>query len=882
MIVPWLAEFLVRWVCPRDERADLLANLADEAANVAAARGIGPARAWYWSQALLSLLPLLTRRVSLLMAAISHFSIRWSMWNLRSDLSFWLRRVRRRPLVSLTVLATLGGSIAAVMAVFSVGNAVLFKPIPLPDSDRIVRFYTNIPRLGLLGAVNLPDLEDVAKASQTLSAVAPYLPTWMTWQRQPGVESLAAVTVGPSYLDVLGLKLARGRWFDSSEFAVGADGVAVITDGFWRRAFGAREDVLGQVLDLDDRRVRIVGVVERSNFIFPESAELWMPLAIDPSSYLNGRVPVQLAALGRVRGDRSVDTAVAELATVNHGLQVAYPHESGRRSLVMQRLRETLAGPVRPTIFLLIAAVSAVLFLAGANIGDLLLAEAGSRRGEFAVRLALGAGRARLIRQVAVETCALVSLGGTLGLALAPVLTGLLVRSYPTPLPRIAEVGFGPQVLAVWAAAMVVATLLALLPVMRVAGQIGLVGALHEGGRRAVTSGGRGFVAATVVAQVALSVVLVSAATLLARTFLAAAKTDVGFDPQRTLAFNVSFPGGPQENATRSAATFAELGRRLQELPGIRVVGATKFLPFAFGMWGDSFARVGTATDVPPHLPGANIQVITPGLPSALGIALRRGRFFTDHDTSDTAPVVLVNDTLERHWLDGAAIGRRLLWGNRKWEVVGVLAGIKRLSLSEPPVDEIYFPWAQFPITQPAGWIVMRGDDRHALLAMVPTLQAEVATVNPLVPVTRVGLMVDRMTDVMAPERFRAALAGALGTVAVLLALLGVASMLAHRVAAQIREIGVRLALGEPATRVRRGVVLSGVRLSLMGVLAGLMLVWWTAPLLQRFLTTGLRPIDPTTLTVVSMGLLLVATAAAWVPATRASHVDPLVALRAE
>jgi putative ABC transport system permease protein len=882
MTPPRLAAWLLSHVCPASERDDLLASLEDEASLILTARGISAARGWYWRQTLGSVVPLLGRRLTLVQQAVIPHSAGGTMSHVWADLSFWLRRLRRRPLLPAIVLVTMAGGIAAATAVFSVANAVLFSPLPLPDSDRIVRFYTDLPRPGVVGSINLPDLTDVAGASRTLAAVAPFSTTAVTWQRPPAPESLAAVRVGPRYLEALGLKVHAGRWFDPSEFGAGTDAVAVLTDGFWRRAFGGRDDAVGQMLDLDDRHVRIVGVLEPSAFLFPASADLWLPLSIDPSSYLNGRVPVRLAALGRIRADRSMEAATAELSTLNRALQVAYPHESGRRTLLMRRLRDTLAGPVRPTIVLLIAAVSIVLLLSAANIGDALLSEAASRRSEFAIRLAMGAGRARLTRQVLVETGALLGLGGALGLALAPLVTEVLVTSYPTPLPRVAEIGLSVRAFGAGVGATVVAALLAVAPLVRVGRRLGLAAELHDGGRGAVSPGSGRLTAALVTVQVALSLMLLSCGVLLARTFIDAESTQVGFDPSGVLTFSVSLPTGPQADPVRAATFFADVGDRLRTLPGVRAVGATMFLPFAPGMWGDNFARVGTAADVAPRLPAANLEVITPGYATAIGTALLKGRLLTAQDTHTAARVVLVNGALEKHWLDGAALGRRLVWGTQTWEVVGVLGDVKRTSVAEAPGDELYFPWTQFPFAESAAWMVVRAEDGPSLLAMLPRIRSEISAMNPLVPVTRAGLLEARLSDVVSPERFRATLAGALGLAALLLAVLGVGGMLAHRVAAQTREIGVRLALGEPASRVWHRVVLSGLRLSGVGIGLGLLLSLWAAPLLQTFLTTGRRANDPTTLLVVSTGLLLLATAAAWIPARRASRVDPLTALRVE
>lgn len=866
---------LLAWAASPDDRDEIIESLDAEASELAEAVGEAAARRWYRRQVRRSLIPLLLRRATLALPVLSGAL---TMSDLSSDLVFTFRRMWRRPIVPAVVTLTMALGIAAVTSVFSVADAVLFRPIPLPDSSRIVRFYTTIHAAN--GApmtdpsVNYFDVNDIGTSSRTLTAVAPYTTTSFTWVTDSGPESVAALRVGEHYLDVLGVGLQRGHWFAPSSFHPGGDDGAIVTDSFWRRALGAREDVIGQTLDLNGRRVHIDGVLASSPFLFPSLPEIWVPLAVAPDSYLNNRGSVSLGAIARVSPRHSVAEASQELATIEQGLKAAYPLFTGGRTITIRPMGETLSAPVRPTLMLLIAVVAVVLLIAAANIADLLITEASSRRHEFAIRGALGAGTARLMRQILVETLALMMIGAALGVLTAPLLTSQLVALYPTALPRATEISLNLRALSAAIAATMLAGALVTLPLMRASSRVRLEADLRAGGRGGSGHQTRRLASALVVAQVAVTMVVVAAGVVLLRTFVNTASRPVGFTAEDMLVFNISL-SGPRYEAPEAANRFYdEFLPRISAMPGVSAVGVTQFLPFSPGMWGDSFARVGEP-DVAPKLPGANIQFISPTLPQALDTPIVAGRGFTAQDVAGHPLVALVNETLAKRSFGGKAVGRSIVWQKQTLEIVGVIGDVRHSSLVEPADPEIYLPWAQQQ--RASGWVVVRASQLDELPQRI---KEQLRQLDPRVPMTKVGTMESRMASVVGPERFRATLAGAVGTAGLGLAILGLYGLSMHRVRQQSREIAIRLALGEAAGRVRQRVVLSAVKLSVAGVVIGLGASLWTGRLIQEFLITGERANDPLTLFSVSAILLVVALASAWVPAQRASRTDPLEALR--
>lgn len=794
----------------------------------------------------------------------------------RSDLLFIIRRSLRRPLVPLVTILTMGLSVAAVTAVFSTADAILLKPLPLPDSGRIVRFYTALGEASDgVPSVNLFDLRDIREEAKALTAVSAYQSASATWRTDAGPRPLSMVRVGPEYADVIGLPVLHGRRFAAEEFEPGGDDVAIATFGFWQNALGGEPDAVGRTLNLDGRSVRVVGILPDAPFLFPADRDLWRPLAIESGSYLNGRQSVALGALGRVAGDRAVSEAQTELAAIDARLRQAYPETSGRRSLEVRRLADVVAGPIRPTLILLGAAVLAVLLIAAANVADLLLGDAMTREREFALRAAIGGASRRLTRQVLVESLMLAGIGGAVGVALSPVLIAALIDLYPVALPRTAEIGVDARAFLVALAATTTAGLLAAVPLIRAAGRRNLLAVLQRegGGTRGRRS--RRLASSLVVVQVAASVALLFSASLLLRGFVSTARIEPGYDVANALTFRV-LPSGDRYAAPLALTAFYdELVARLSDLPGVRAAGITGFLPLSPGMWGDDFARVGT-TDTAPDLPSTTVHFMTPDLPRALGLRLAGGRTFTDRDTAAAPLVVVVNEVLAHRYFDGAAVGREIVWMDQVRQIVGVVGDKHHAGLHEAPEPELYVPFAQFPRTP--GWVVLRTEGPP--LAMLPAAERVLRDLDPYLPATGAASLEAKVADAMAPERFRASLAAALGGAAAFLAALGLYGVLTHAVTARTRELGLRMALGATAGRLQRGIVSHALRLTGLGLVFGVVVAIMAAGWLQEFLPPGQEARDPLAMTSAAVALAMLAGVAAWLPARRASRVDPLVALK--
>ena len=874
MTPPRLWRWLLHAAAPRADRRFVDADLGDEFDERVARDGTAAARAWYARQARRSIGPLLRARVTRASQALVNLPGVLSMRDLRSDLLFFWRRATRRPLVPLIVVLTMAVGIGAVTAVFSVAEVVLLRPLPLPDSGRIVRFFVTIRNGGTYPSVNYHDFLDTERTSQTLSAAAAFEAQATTWRTDGGPEPLPLVRVGPSYAKVLGVTPAIGRMFDAAEFLPGGPPVAILTDRFWRRAFGGDAVAIGRSINLDGIQTRIVGVLPAAEFLFPAAAEIWVPLVIAPDSYLNNRNSTGLSALARVRGDRSVDEARSEIATIGKRLAQQYPYLSGRRVPEIRILAETLAAPVRATLLLLSGIVVAVLLIAATNITDLLLSDAASRGREFAIRAAIGGATARLARQIVVESLALAAVGGIGGALLAPWMIQALIELYPTPLPRLAEVGVHARAYGVGLGATLIAGLLVSVPLIRAAGRHQLASVLRDGDRGS-SRRGRRLTSTLVVVEVALSVALLAAGVALARAFATSASSDVGFSPAGTLTFNIAPSDSKYPDSAAIAGFYSRLLPALRQLPGVTAVGTTQFLPFTPGQWGDNFVRVGTS-DRAPDLPSTTIQMISPGLPEALGLRVVSGRAFTAADSLAAPRVAMVNETLARQQFENAPLGRDVIFQKITWRIVGVLNDKRHTGVLDPPQPELYVPWEQFG--RYTGWVVMRTN--AAPLSALPAAKEVLRAIDPTVAMTRPGTMDERVAAVIAPERFRATLTGTLGATALILAALGLYGVMAHAVSRRTHEIGLRLALGETPARVRRRVVRGAIALSAAGIGVGLLIAYWTAPYLETFLKDGATARDAGTLLLVSAVLFAVSVLAAWIPARRAARLDPAQVLR--
>ena len=821
-----------------------------------------------------------------------------SVWQ---DVRQGLRTLSKQPGFAVVALVTLALGIGANTAIFSVVNAVLLRPLPYADAGRLVRVAEDVrgirPGRGPRGSFMTGDTFMAWRESTaTLDGLAAYAPRSYTLTGLGDPVRVRGTAVSASMLSMLGVTPEKGRLFLPAEEKAGADQVAVISDGLWARRFSRAADIVGKAIILDDRQYTVIGVLPAS-FYFPDrESELWTPMVISVQPQRPGqRMVMAFAAIGRVKAGVSPSQAEAEGTAVAQRTQPAPPPGSeaskappGRMHLVP--LQEELVANVRPALLVLFVAVGFVLLIASANLANLLLARGASRQRELAVRTALGARRTRLLRQLLTESLLIAAAGGTLGVLLAVALQRVLPAIAPGNIPRLDEAALDGRVLA-FAALLSIGTglLFGLVPALQ-GSRVNVLGTLNEAGVQRM--GGFRFLKGNrlrsllVVAEVALSIMLLAGAGLLIRSFVRLVDVDPGYDPANVVTAQLSLPSAKYRTATAQQAFFTALLDRMSAVAGVRAVGTTNMLPLTPGNMILTFGIQGQPQPTSPQdMPRASVRIVSSGYAEAMGLHLVEGRFFSSRDTAATAPVLVVNESAARQYFDGHAVGSRVqLFGPDPIEVVGEVGDVRHTGLDAAPQPEMYLLGSQvageLPAAGPGGMsLVVRsaGDP----LALVPFLRQAVLDLDHDIPLDNVMTMEARVSASVAGPRFYALLLGAFALLALVLASVGLYGVLAYNVTQRRREIGVRMALGAERGTILRLVVRQGLVLTFVGVVLGVA----GALGVTRFLKTllfGVTPNDPGTYVAICALLVIVAGLACWVPARRAARVDPMAALRFE
>jgi putative ABC transport system permease protein len=817
-----------------------------------------------------------------------------------SDLRYSLRLLAAHRSVTLVALVTLGLGIGATTAVFSILDTVLLKPLPYPTADRLV--VVGEQRPGFRGRAALTNELFFAwrESTTTLDGLAGYGLRAFTLTGPTEPDRVRGAVATPALFSMLRAIPLKGRLFEPGEDRPGAHRVVLLSERAWRTRFAADAGVIGRPIVLDGEPYTVVGVLPSSFYFFPDpDVELWAPFVVDaPSSDPRERRIIGFPGVALVKPGVPLAQVAAEGTTVAQRLPRPAPRPGEPPVPVrvrVARVADELVADVKPALAVLAAAVGLVLLIACVNVANLLLARATARQREIAVRAALGATRARLVRQLLTESLVLGVLGGAAGLLLAAWLVRALPAIAPATLPMLArgiprlhEVAVDARVLA-FAGALAVGTalLFGLAPAWH-ATRLDLARAINEGGIQ--SAGGfrlwrgsrlRGVL---VIAEVALALVLLVGAGLLGRSFLRLVRVDTGYDPSNVLTAQITLP--PVKYRDEAALAFLDaLLDRVSGLSGVRAVGITNLLPLTPADIVISFDVVGRVRGSDEEGPSARVRIVSPGFFRALGLTLTDGRLLTDADRAGTTPVVIVNEALAAKYFDGRATGARLtgLFGPGTWDVVGVVRNVRGEALDAQFQPELYVSYRQLPARAArmvAGglgtWIVARtsGDP----LALVGPLRREVRALDPDLPLDGVMTMEARVAAVARP-RFYAVLVGAFAAVALGLAAVGLYGLLSHTVAMRSREIGVRLALGAQPRAVVRLVVGQALGLVGLGVAVGVAAAFAVTRLL-RSLLFGVTATDPLTFTVVPLLLVGVALAACYGPARRATRVDPIEALR--
>jgi predicted permease len=874
-----LARWLVTHAAPPGDRDDVVDDLAEGFRQRAAAGGGSSARAWYRRQVVASLAPLVARRLTIGLRGVRAWRPPALLADLRADVGYAGRRAARTPIVSASVVLAMTLGIGATTAIVSVMEGVFLKTLPFPQPERLVRLGTSMRNLGSAPEVNALDARDWARA-QTLDGLGQYdvgqVTLHLDGAQAPVSATLMSVTAGVT--DVLRLPPALGRGFAASDFDRGAPAVIVLGQRFWRETFGADPTVVGRSIGFGSGRATVVGVWPEAGDRFPAGgADLWTPLTWPADSFLEQRGSIALGAIARLRGGADVASASAELTTIARRLAAAYPETNAGRSPIVEPLQDAMVGPVRPMLILIALSIAAVLTIACANVANLLLAQTWERGRELALRTSLGATKGRLVRQLLAETLGLYALAGAAGVAIAPALARVLIARYPDTLPLAADVALDGRVLLMAMAVTLATALIAGLPRLRALGRASLAGDLAEGARGLIGRAHRRAATALVVTQVALSVVVLLGAGALLRTFLELSAVSNGLDTRQVVTMRLTLPASALASPERTLQ-FQDAARDLAAaLPGVERAAHAMFLPFAPGGWRDGYERVG-ASDVRPNLPMADFFMVSPEFLSTMGIAITRGRDFAPPDGTGGTPVLVVSEAFAARAFPGQpAIGRQIRWENRTWAIVGVAADTRHGNLWDPPDADVYVPRAQ--VIRDNTWLTLR--TARPPMAVAAELRTRLRAIDATAALTDVRRLDERVADSLAAERFRALLTGSLGSLALLLAAVGIYGVIAYTVSRSTREIGIRMALGQS----RGGVLLRVLgRIWLMvacGTGLAMGAVALAGPAIERWLP-GLRVLEPGTLVPVVGVFFAVATLAALGPARRASRVDLIDALRTD
>ena len=799
------------------------------------------------------------------------------------DVRYGFRTLRKSPGFTAIAVLTLALGIGANTAVFSVVNAVLLKPLSYPDPDRIVTL-TNPLKAGeaptALNAqlVSIPDFQDWHDQSSSFEAMAYYASRETVVMPGSAAEYARATRVSPEFFRVFAVEPVVGRLFTPEELKLNSGGAVVISYVYWQSHFGGDPRVLGQTVRGLGRALPIVGVLP-PGFRFPDKTDLWYPVnTVFREPTAQSRAGHSYFAVGRLRPGVSLERAQTEMTSIARRLEQQYPESDKGRTVAVTRMRDEMVGDVRLTLYLLLGAVAVVLLIACANTATLLLGKATARTREVAVRVALGASRQRIVRQLITESLLLALLAGGVGLLLAYGGSKALVALAPANLPRLGEIGIDQSVLAfTLVVSMITSLLFGLVPGLY-ASKVGVNDTLKQGAARGMIGGGmvrmRGVLVA---AEIALAVVLLSGAGLLMKSFVALHNVALGFRAENVLVMKTTVPA-PLPVARQF---FQDLLPQISALPGVLSAGATMVPPGHVESMGPYFFD-----RLPPQrdwisAPSAVISIVTPGTFAALGIPLKSGRDFNDADASDKPFVAVVNEALVRKSLPGGnPIGRTVfcLYDNAEpMTIIGVAGDVRERGPAHDPIPECYIPYRQHDFVGTLNVVTRTAGDPTALEA---TIQCLVRERSPDVAMKFTTMETDASENVATP-RFRTLLLGVFAGLAVLLAMAGVYGVMAYAVSQRTNEIGVRIALGASTGSLFRLVLGRGLVIAGLGLALGLT----AAAAGTRLLTTMLfqvHPNDPLVYLAVAVLLGVVALLACYIPARRAMRVDPMIALRYE
>ncbi len=798
------------------------------------------------------------------------------LFNMLRDVRYAIRQLTTTPGFSAVAILTLALGIGATTAIFSVVNGVLLRPLPYPHPESLVRVHEIVDKFGRFSVAPASFL-DWRQQNTVFAHIAAFNSAGATLQTVDGPERVQGALVSSDLFDLLEVAPALGRTFRADEDMPGKDRVIVLSQGLWERRFNRDPNVLGQSVSLNGAPVTVVGIMP-PNFTFPGQSEFWRPLALNSANATRGAH--FLGVIARLKPGVTVERAAVEMKTIAERLAVQYPESSANESAEVIGLHANMVEHIRPALLAIFAAVGALILIACANVANLLLVRASIRSKEIAIRTALGAGRLRLILQLLAESVVLALAAGVAGVfsaywAIRPIQTlGTAI------IPRADSIAIDGTVL-VFALIVSIATgiLFGLAPAWQ-ASRATISSVLKEGGRTSTAAGGRWIRSGLLVAEVAMSLVLLVGAALLLRSFERLIHVDPGFRPEQVLAFRVALPNNAYPQDHHKIAFFSRLMERLETLPGVSGAGMIQSVP----MRGDyvlSFTIEGRPHVGPNQEPSANHRVISPDYFKAMGIPLLRGRSFTLEDREKSPMVAIVDQKfVDRYFPDQDPMGKGLDIGNGTdgfYKIVGVVGSVLHDSLDGKPSPTMYIPYAQDAFS--SMWVVVRAKGEPTQLSAAA--RQAVRDIDSTLPAFAMTPLADVVSESIAQRRFSMLLIGVFGAIALVLAAVGLYGVVSYSVSQRTQEIGLRMAIGADRRDVLRLIVGGGMKLAVIGVVIGVA----GALALSKVIATMLFELTPMDLVSYSgtvMVLLAVAMVACYVPARRAMRVDPIIALRAE
>jgi predicted permease len=823
---------------------------------------------------------------------------------LLQDMRYCLRTLRRYPGFAGVAVITLALGIGANTAMFSIVNGVLLRPLPYSHPEQLVSVSSTFTTFEATGTqtTSPPDFRTLRQRNHTLAGLSAYYPTGMNLTGTTQPERVRALIVSADYFSTLGVQPALGRNFLPTEEQWGSHHVAIVSNSFWRTHLNSDPNFSGSKLTLDGEPYSVIGVMS-PDFYVETPAQVWLPMAWKPHDNYDSHNNYFLSMVGRLRPGVTPQQVFSDLNSIMLSIAQQFPENKGIGA-ALKPLREVWLGDARPALMVLLGAVAFVLLIACVNLANLLLARSATRKKEIAIRSALGANRRRLLRQFITESILLSCLGGAVGLALAYFSLCLLPLAGDM-LPRIQQVRLDGRVLFFTAAVSVITGLLfGLMPAFRNSRAAGVNETLKEGARYSFSASTQRFRTALVISEVALATVLLAGSGLAIRSFARLLRVDPGFSPDHVLTFSVNLPASydPQPDPLRVGAPtrvtefFEQLVSRIEQLPGVKAAGTVSSLPLQGESWGKLFFPLDRPLPVSMDK-GEHVQyrAVLGHYFQGLRIRLLRGRLLNEHDGPNTPYAVVINEALARRdWPGQNPLGKLVLlsppvsllppglappgYKPQQFTVVGVVSDVHYGKMKEDALPTVYASLLQHDFSLSPSITIRAAGDPTLLISSIRDILGQI---DKNVPMARVMTMNEIMSSSVAQPRLEAILLGFFGSLALLLAGIGIYGVIAYSVSQRTSEIGIRMALGASRFGVLRMVLSEGLRLASMGLGLGLILALALTRLMSQILF-GISPTDPTTFGGILVLLAIIALLACYLPARRATRVDPMVALRYE